>query len=80
MKFNPTKTNIVRIGKQPHTTPPVWNLGDSTIHLSKDTNILDVTFYSQLNSVNHTKNKSKKCRQGMFKLDSFGMSYVIPRP
>ena len=48
MKFNPTKTNIDCIGKQPHTTPPVWTLGDSTIHLSKDTNILGVSFNSQL--------------------------------
>ena len=57
MKFNPTKTNIICIGKQPHTTPPVWTLGDSTIHLSKDTNILGVSFNSQLSSVNHTKKK-----------------------
>ena len=75
MKFNPTKTNIICIGKQPHTTPPVWTLGDSTIHLSKDTNILGVSFNSQLSSMDHTKNRSKKCRQGMFKLASFGMSY-----
>ena len=75
MKFNPTKTNIVCIGKQPHTTPPVWTLGDSTIHLSKDTNVLGATFNSHLNSSDHTKNRSKKCRQGMFKLASFGMSY-----
>ena len=44
MKFNPTKTNIVCIGKQPHTTSPKWTLGDSIIHLSKETNILGVTF------------------------------------
>ena len=76
MKFNPTKTNIVCIGKQPHTTSPKWILGDSIIHLSRETNILGVTFNSQLSSVDHTKNRTKKCRQGMFKLASFGMSYT----
>ena len=61
MKFNPTKTNIVCIGKQPHITSPKWTLGDSIIHLSKDTNILGVTFNSQLSSVDHRESRTKKC-------------------
>ena len=60
MKFNPAKPNIVCIGKKPHTTPLKWTRGDSIIHLSKDTNILGVTFNSQLNSMDHTKNRNKK--------------------
>merc|ERR1711867_245011 len=46
MKFNPTKNNIVCIGKQPHTTSHKWNLGDSIIHISKETNILGGTSFS----------------------------------
>ena len=75
MKFNPLKTNIVCIGKQPHITSPVWNLGDTKIYLSEDTTILGVTFNSHLSSADHTKSRIKKCQQGMFKMASMGLSY-----
>ena len=75
MIFNPSKTNIVCIGKQPHITPPVWTLGDTKISLSEDTTILGVTFNTHLSSVDHIKSRVKKCRQGMFKMASMGLSY-----
>ena len=75
MKFNPLKNNIVCIGKQPHITPPVWNLRDTKIYLSEDTTILGVTFNSHLSSADHTKSRIKKCQQGMFKMASMGLSY-----
>ena len=75
MRFNPTKTNIVCIGKQPHIKPPTWTLGNTQICLSNDTNILGVTFNSKLTSINHVNNRIRKCQQGMFKMASMGVSY-----
>ena len=75
MRFNPSKTNIICIGKQPHIKPPIWTLGNTQICLSEDTNILGVTFNSKLTSTNHVKTRVRKCQQGMFKMASMGLSY-----
>ena len=75
MKFNPTKTNIVCIGKHNCIKPPVWTLGDSVVGLSDDTTVLGVNFTSTLNSNMHIRSRTRKCQQGMFKLSSMGVSY-----
>ena len=75
MKFNPIKTNIVCIGKQPHTTPPVWTLGNTQVGLSDDVVILGVTFSSTLSSNKHVKSRMRKCQQSIFKMTSMGLSY-----
>ena len=75
MRFNPTKTNIICIGKQSLKTPPLWTLGDTQVELSEDAVVLGVTFTSSLHSAPHVKSRIRKCQQGMFKLSSMGLSY-----
>ena len=75
MKFNPLKTNIICIGKEPHRQPPVWTLGETQVGLSEESGLLGVTFTSSMNSSTHVKTRKRKCQQGLFKLASMGLSY-----
>ena len=75
MKFNPLKTNIVCIGKQPHITPPEWVIGNAKVSLSDNTDILGVAFNSSLESTMHINNRVRKCQQGTFAMSAMGLSY-----
>ena len=75
MKFNPLKTSIVCIGNQPHTIPPVWEIGNENVGLSEDTEVLGVTFDCKLDSNKHVKNRVRKCHQGIYKMSNIGLSY-----
>ena len=75
MRFNPGKTNIVCIGKQAYTSPPVRTIGDSEVGLSDEAPILGVTFTSDSSSERHVKNRVRKCQQSMFGMASIGLSY-----
>ena len=75
MRFNPLKTNIVCIGKQPHIEPPIWRIGNSQVGLSDEALVLGVTFTNTLKSSNHVQNRIRKCNQGMFAMSSMGLSY-----
>ena len=75
MRFNPLKTSIVCVGKQPHINPPVWTLGNTQVGLSEEALILGVTINSTLSSNKHVKNRMRKCQQSMFKMTPMGLSY-----
>ena len=75
MRFNPLKTSIVCVGKQPHIKPPVWTLGNSQVGLSEEALVLGVTFNSTLSSNKHVKNRMRKCQQSMFAMTTMGLSY-----
>ena len=75
MRFNPTKTNIVCIGKQPHIEPPSWKIDNTQVGLSDEAVVLGVNFSSSLNSTSHVKNRIRKCQQSIFKMSSIGVSY-----
>ena len=75
MRFNPLKTNIVCIGKQPHTISPTWKIDNAEVGLSEDTEVLGVTFNSTLDSNKHVKNRVRKCQQGTFSMTAMGLSY-----
>ena len=75
MRFNPLKTNIICIGKQPHIKPPVWKIGDAEVGLTEDALVLGVTFTHDLSSGKHVRNRIRKCQQSMFGMASIGLSY-----
>ena len=75
MKFNPLKTNIVCIGKEPHITQPVWEIGNAKVGLSESTDVLGVSFNSALDSNKLVKNRVRKCQQGTFGMTAMGLSY-----
>ena len=75
MRFNPTKTNIVCIGKQPHIEPPTWRINNTKIGLSDEAVVLGVHFSSSLNSTSHVNFRIRKCQQSMFKMTPIGLSY-----
>ena len=63
MRFNPLKTSIVCVGKQPHIKPPVWTLGNTQVGLSEEAVILGVTFNPTLSSNKHIKNRMRNCHK-----------------
>ena len=75
MKFNPLKTNIVCIGKQPHKITPMWEIGKLRVSLSENTDVLGIAFDSTLDANKHVKNRVKKYQQGNFGMTSMGLSY-----
>ena len=75
MRFNPLKSNIICIGKQPDLKPPVWTIGDAEVGLTDNAVMLGVTFTPELNSKTHVRNRIRKCQQSMFGMTSIGLSY-----
>ena len=48
IRFNPSKTKCIQIGKPELKTPPTWTLDGETIKLSDETTILGVNFTMDL--------------------------------
>ena len=75
IRFNPSKTKCIQIGKPELKTPPTWTLDGETIKLSDETTILGVNFTMDLKAQSHIKNRIRACNQSAFKLSTAGALY-----
>ena len=75
IRFNPTKTKCIQLGKSELKIPPTWKLDNETINLSDETTILGVNFTTDLKARSHIKNRIRACNQSAFKFSSAGALY-----
>lgn len=75
IKFNPTKTKCIQIGKAVMKVPPTWKLDGETIKLSDETTILGVNLATDLKAKSHIKNRIRACNQSVFKFSTSGALY-----
>ena len=75
IRFNPSKTKCIQIGKSELRTPPTWTLDGETIKLSDETTILGVNFTTDLKAQSHIRNRIRACNQSAFKFSTAGALY-----
>ena len=75
IRFNPTKTKCIEIGKARLKTPPTWVLDGEAVNLSDETTILGVNFTNDLKARSHIKNRIRACNQSVFKFSTAGALY-----
>ena len=71
------KSQCMMCGKNPglFSTEPVWYLGDFSMKTVSQIQILGVTFSNNNKFDKHVQQRSQKCRQSMYSLNSIGMCY-----
>ena len=73
--FSNRKTKCIIIGKSLMKSPPVWKLNDYIIDISKEVEILGVTFSSDNKPSSHIQKRITSCRKSIYSLSAVGMSY-----
>ena len=74
-RFGFKKSKCMILGKNPFITIPSWKICDQVIATDNHTEILGVTFESNLSYSKHVQTRITSCRQRMYGLTSVGMSY-----